>query len=102
MKVALAQINTAVGDLGGNETAILAAYQRGVQAGTELVVCPELAVCGYPPRDLLHKGTFIEENGVTIERLARATGRAGLLLGYVGRNERRPGREATNPAALLQ
>ena len=102
MKVALAQINTTVGDLAGNETAIRAAYQRGVQAGADLVICPELAVSGYPPRDLLHKTAYLEENRAAIERLAKATGPTGLLVGYVGRNEQRPGREATNAAALMQ
>src|SRR6266498_5687337 len=102
MKVALAQINTTVGDLAGNETAIRAAYQGGVQAGADLVICPELAVSGYPPRDLLHKTAYLEENRAAIERLAKATGPTGLLVGYVGRNEQRPGREATNSAALCQ
>ena len=46
MNIALAQINTTVGDLAGNEAKILAAYQRGAEAGAELVLVPELAVCG--------------------------------------------------------
>src|SRR5881409_2426302 len=102
MKIALAQINTTVGDLAGNETRIRAAYQRGVEAGVELVICPELCVCGYPPRDLLHKTSFLEQNWRVIEGLAQATASTGLLVGYVGSNERRPGREATNAGALLQ
>jgi NAD+ synthase (glutamine-hydrolysing) len=102
MKVALAQINTTVGDLTGNEAKIRAAYQRAVEAGVDLVVFPELAVCGYPPRDLLHKSRFLEQNWAIVERLAQATSKTGLLIGYAGRNERRPGREATNSAALLQ
>ena len=53
MKIALAQINTTVGDFAGNEAKILAAYGRGAEAGAEVVVCPELAITGYPPRDLL-------------------------------------------------
>ena len=102
MKVCLAQINTTVGDFAGNERRILAAYQRGVEAGAELVVLPELTVCGYPPRDLLHKSRFIEENWGVIERLSKAAGKTGLLVGYVGRSETHPGRDATNAAALLQ
>ena len=102
MKVALAQINTTVGDLAGNEAGIRAAYQRGVEAAAEIVVFPELAITGYPPRDLLLKTNFIAENLAVMERLARATGKTGLLVGYVGRNEIPPGREATNAAALLQ
>jgi NAD+ synthase (glutamine-hydrolysing) len=102
MKVALAQINTTVGDLAGNEARISQAYQRGVDAGADLVVLPELAVCGYPPRDLLHKSRFLEQNWSSVRRLAELTGKVGLLIGYAGANERRPGREATNSAALLQ
>ena len=102
MKVALAQFNTTVGDLAGNEAKILAAYQRGIDAGVELVICPELSVCGYPPRDLLQKRSFIPGNWAVVQRLAAATGKVGLLIGYAGSNDKRPGREATNSAALLQ
>ena len=62
MRVALAQINSTVGDFKGNEARILVAYQRGMDAGVELVVCPELCVTGYPPRDLLLKKRFVAEN----------------------------------------
>ena len=102
MKIALAQLNTTVGDLAGNEAKILAAYQRGVDAGAELVVCPELSICGYPPRDLLHKRSFIPANWAALQRLASATGKTGLLVGYAGSNDIKPGRDATNSAALLQ
>jgi NAD+ synthase/NAD+ synthase (glutamine-hydrolysing) len=102
MKVALAQLNLTVGDLPGNESKILAAYQQGVAAGVELVVCPELCVTGYPPRDLLLKKRFVAANLEVLDRLAAATGRTALAVGYVGRNEHRPGREVTNSVALLQ
>lgn len=102
MKVALAQINTTVGDLVGNEARILAAYQRGVVDGVDLVVCPELAITGYPPRDLLLKPHFVAQNLAVLERLAGATGRAGLLVGFVGNHHGRPGRGLTNSVALLQ
>ena len=102
MKIALAQINTTVGDLAGNEAKILGAYRRGVEAGVELVMFPELAVSGYPPRDLLHKSQFIRQNLAVLDRLAAASGATGMLVGYVGLNDLRPGREAVNAAALLQ
>ena len=101
MKIALAQINTTVGDFAVNQTKILEAYGRGVEAGVEMVVCPELATTGYPPRDLLLKSGFIKGNLALLDRLAAATGRTGLLVGYVGENPKRPGREATNAVALL-
>jgi NAD+ synthase (glutamine-hydrolysing) len=102
MKIALAQINTTVGDLTGNEAKILAAYRRGVEAGVELVVFPELATTGYPPRDLLLKRHFVEQNLEVLNRLAAATGETAMLVGFVGKNEAGVGREATNSTALLQ
>ena len=96
MKIALAQLNPTVGDLAGNAAKILAAYQRGVAAGVELVVCPELTITGYPPRDLLLKKLFVAQNLETLNRLAAATGRTGLLVGFVGENPTRPGRDLTN------
>jgi len=102
MKIALAQLNTTVGDLPGNEEKILAAYRRGLDSGADLVVCPELSVTGYPPRDLLLKKSFVAQNLETLNRLAAATGKTGLIAGYVGKNEKLPGREVTNSLALLQ
>ena len=102
MKIALAQLNLTVGDLAGNESKILAAYHHGVAAGVELVVASELCVTGYPPRDLLLRRDFVAQNLATLNRLAAATGAVGLLVGYVGENAKRPGREVTNSVALLQ
>jgi len=101
MKIALAQINTTVGDLAGNEAKILDAYRRAVAAGAELVVFPELSTTGYPPRDLLQRPRFITENLAVLDRLAAASGPTGMVVGFVGRNEKRPGREGTNSVALL-
>jgi NAD+ synthase (glutamine-hydrolysing) len=102
MKVALAQINTTVGDLAGNEAKILAAYRRGVEAGVDLVMLPELTITGYPPRDLLLKKSFIAGNLAVLDRLAAATGKTAMLVGFVGENKTRPGREVSNRVALLQ
>ncbi len=102
MKVALAQLNLTVGDIAGNEAKILSAYRRGVDAGAEIVVCPELSLAGYPPRDLLLRKRFVAQNLQALERLATAAGKTALLIGYVGENNLRPGRPVTNAAALLQ
>ena len=101
MKIALAQINPTVGDLEGNEARILAAYERGRLAGADLVVCPELSITGYPPRDLLLRRRFVEENLEVLNRLAAKTGTTALLVGFVGENYDRPGRDATNSVAFL-
>ena len=102
MKIAIAQLNPTVGDFAGNAAKILDAYQRGVATGAEMVVCSELCVTGYPPRDLLLRKDFVAKNLETLNQLATATGKVGLLVGYVGENPKRPGREVTNSVALLQ
>jgi NAD+ synthetase len=102
MRIAVGQINTTVGDVTGNESRILAAYQHGVQAGADVVLVPELAIAGYPPRDLLSWKTFVARNLAALERLAEATGKTALIVGHVGQSDKRPGRELTNAVALLQ
>lgn len=102
MKIALAQINTTVGDLAGNEAKILAGAGRARAEGVDLVLFPELTITGYPPRDLVLKKDFIARNREVLRRLAAASGPTALLVGYVGENKNTPGRDVTNEAALLQ
>lgn len=103
MKVAIAQINTTVGDLAGNKARILDAYRRGVALGADIVITPELATTGYPPRDLLLRENFVRRNLEVIDELALATGEAGsgLVVGFVGLSQDRPGRSLTNSVAML-
>ena len=70
MKIALAQINTTVGDFDGNQALILEAYGKAVAQGAELVLSPELAICGYPPRDLVHRSQFVPGNKKVLETIA--------------------------------
>ena len=62
MKVAIAQINTRVGDLKNNSAKILEYIQKARQSGADLVVFPELTICGYPPEDLVEKKAFVKKN----------------------------------------
>lgn len=101
MRIALAQLNTTVGDIAGNERLVLEAYRRGVDAQVDLVLTPELSLTGYPPRDLLLRDAFVRANQAALERLAAAVGDVGLIVGFVGENPVRPGRALTNAAALL-
>jgi NAD+ synthase (glutamine-hydrolysing) len=101
MKIGLAQINTTVGDFAGNETKIRNAYQSAIAAGAGLVVFPELATCGYPPRDLLSKPHFVEANLNLLQRLSADAGEVGIVIGYVDRAQSGPGRSLTNSVALL-
>ena len=70
MKVALAQINCTVGDIDGNTALIVGSLERARDAGAHLVVFPELAVFGYPPKDLLLREDLIQRNVEAIERIA--------------------------------
>jgi len=102
MRIALAQINTTVGDLSGNEAKIMDAAQRAAAEKADIVLFPELTTAGYPPRDLLLKKDFIANNLEVLHRIAAASKETALVVGYVGENKNTPGREVTNQAALLQ
>lgn len=103
MKLALAQINPIVGDISGNCQKMCESVASARKDGADLVIFPELAVCGYPPKDLLLKPRFVAKNTEAVERLAAAT-RDGpaVLVGFVRRNDDAVGRDLLNAAALLQ
>jgi NAD+ synthase/NAD+ synthase (glutamine-hydrolysing) len=101
MKVALAQINTTVGDFAGNGGRIREFARRAQQGGAELVVFPELALCGYPPRDLVEKPSFLERNWKELEALARDFPDLRIICGFVGKARSETGKGAANSAALL-
>ncbi len=104
MRVALAQVDTTVGDLQGNTELILRTAQRAAAAGSELAVFPELAVTGYPPWDLVEKPSFLDQTERQLERLARETAGLGIAIvaGYVGRSHSQSGKRATNSAAVIE
>jgi NAD+ synthase (glutamine-hydrolysing) len=100
MRIGLAQLNPTVGDLAGNLRRLLSAYHELVAAGADLVLTPELAVCGYPPRDLLLRRRFLHDVENTTAELAAATGAIPLLVGTVLANPWSTGRRAFNAAAF--
>src|ERR671915_1900638 len=71
MRVALAQINTTVGDIWGNVEKMADTLERARDSGADLVAYPELTIPGYPPEDLLMRRSFIEENMRALEEFAR-------------------------------
>ena len=83
LRVALSQLNPIVGDLKGNVGLMSADYARAVQAGAQVVVFPELSVTGYPPEDLLLKGSFIADNRRALEDFAATTGECAAVVGFV-------------------
>ncbi|HQR45831.1 MAG TPA: NAD+ synthase [Thermoanaerobaculia bacterium] len=101
MRLALAQLNTTVGDFRGNGEKIAAALARAEEAGAHLLAVPELAVCGYPPRDLIDRPAFQREAARTLRDLARRTGETALLVGTFLPNPRTTGKPFHNAAVLL-
>jgi NAD+ synthase (glutamine-hydrolysing) len=102
LRVAVAQLDTTVGDFPGNEERIVAAGRRAEGLGADLVLFPELAVCGYPPRDLVERRAFLVEAERTNRRIVRKTGEAVWLFGTLGRNTSRTGRRVFNVALAAQ
>ncbi len=82
-RVAMAQINTTVGDFEGNTRKIIERIEQAAALGADIVSFPELAVTGYPPEDLLIKTDFIEENRACLEEIARHAGRTAAVVGFV-------------------
>jgi len=104
VKIALAQINPTVGDFVGNTKKILEYAARAEELGTDLVVFPELAICGYPPADLLEKSSFVARAEQATAELADWTasvGRPELLCGTVMAATSSVGKQVRNVAALL-
>jgi NAD+ synthase (glutamine-hydrolysing) len=81
MRLALAQINTTVGDLEGNRGRIVEAIDEAKAAGADLVLLPELAVTGYPPEDLLLRPGFLRAAAGSLDEIARATSDVVALVG---------------------
>ncbi len=101
MKIGLLQLNSTIGDFSGNVRRLMDAYSDAVSQGAELVVAPELFLCGYPPRDLLMRSDFVRRNIEALEQAAAETGHVPLCVGFVDRNSDRPGKPLRNSAAWL-
>ncbi len=104
MKIALAQIDPTVGDFRGNTAKILEFTRRAQQGGANLVLFPELAICGYPPADLLEKPAFVTRCGEAVCEIARATAHDSIavIVGYVTAAEHGAGKHVMNSAALVR
>ena len=103
MKVGLAQINGIVGDFPGNAKRIVNAYREALDKGADLVLTPELALVGYPPRDLVFKSGFVTGCLQALDYLSSEIGDTPLVVGYVDHNEKgKPGKPFRNAAAFLE
>ena len=102
MKIALGQINPTVGDFSGNAKKIIEFSQRAKAAGAGLILFPELSVCGYPPRDLVERPTFVAKNRESLDRIAIETKGISVICGLVTPADAEAGKSVMNSAALLQ
>ncbi|MEA2154739.1 MAG: hypothetical protein QOE11_879, partial [Solirubrobacteraceae bacterium] len=96
LRLALAQMNSVVGDVPGNEAKIAGQIAAAREAGAQLVVFPELALTGYPPEDLLLKEHFLADTRAALERIAAGTEGIVAIVGYPERAE-----DVHNAAAVL-
>lgn len=102
MKIALGQINPTVGDFSGNAAKIIQFALKAQSFGAGLILFPELAVCGYQPRDLVERAWFVERNRTTVEHIAAETPGIAVICGMVTPAHAESGKSVMNSAALLR
>ncbi|QQO10337.1 NAD+ synthase [Breznakiella homolactica] len=103
MRIAIAQIDSTIGDFSGNMEKIVS-YSKKAQSGgqADLVLFPELSVCGYPPMDLLDQEIFTDLNARTVHLLQRELPRnIAVGIGYVGRNPESSGKSLVNVYGII-
>ena len=98
MRVALGQFNPIVGDLGGNAEKMRKIWAGAMESNVDLLAFPELAVCGYPPEDLLHKKHFLRDNRLIVDKLATDCPDKTIIVGFAESYQS----NTYNSAAVLQ
>lgn len=102
MKIALGQINTTIADFAGNRKRIEQQTQKALQDGADLIVFPELAVCGYPPLDLMTYRAFIDRNIESVETLKETLPKGiAVAVGHVERNRSDAGKAFRNSVSVI-
>jgi predicted amidohydrolase len=81
MKTALAQINPIIGKFAANRDLVMEQVRKAEQAGCDLIIFPELTLCGYPPQDLLERPSFLQTHDEILEELVGSVGEIGVILG---------------------
>jgi NAD+ synthase (glutamine-hydrolysing) len=102
MKIYVGQINPTIGALSANAELIRRAYDNGVKAGADIVMVPELAVTGYPPRDLLDREVFVKSALEVRDAIASMTGNTALIFGCITRSAGWCGKPLHNAAIIAQ
>ncbi|MBM3735503.1 MAG: NAD+ synthase [Acidobacteria bacterium] len=104
MRIALGQINTTVGDMAGNAAKIADFASQAAACGAQIAAFPELAICGYPPRDLIERPAFVASAEVELTKLAEKTAHLPITIvtGTVAAARADSGKQAVNAAAVLR
>ena len=102
MKIALGQINPTVGDFSGNATKIIDFSRRAKTAGAGLIMFPELAISGYPPRDLVEHPAFVARSQESLDHIAAQTNGIAVICGLVTPALAETGKSVMNSAALTK
>jgi NAD+ synthase (glutamine-hydrolysing) len=102
MKIALGQINTTVGALTPNGEKILAFTEKAKAGGADVVLFPELAITGYPPKDLLEKAGFLQENVQVLDHITRKVEGITVIVGFAEPNPESEGKPCFNSAAVIR
>ena len=102
MRVAMAQINTTIGDFEGNTGKVLDYVGRAASEGADLVVFPEMCLCGYPPLDLIDYEPFVGESLKQVRKIQQSAPRGiGIVVGYMDRNRSHTGKSLMNVVSLI-
>lgn len=101
MKVLVAQLNPTVGELDKNTEKILTSMEHARTRGADLVLCPELAICGYPPEDLLYHRSFIDAMEHQLERIINASKGLSVFVGLARRTVIEGEKHLHNSAAII-
>ena len=101
MKIALGQINPTVGDFSGNSRKIIEYSLAARSAGAQMILFPEMAICGYPPRDLVEKSVFVARNQDVAREIARAVPGITIVCGLVTPAKVETGKSVMNSAVVL-
>ncbi len=101
MKILAIQMNPIVGDLEGNVTKILNGIKRAKEEKADVVVFPEMAICGYPPEDLVLQNAFISRMEQHLQTIAQHTNGLMAIVGLVRRNDREGEKQLNNSAAVI-
>lgn len=102
MNIRIQQLNPTIGDIDNNSNAILEAMNKAGKDGIDLLILPELAVCGYPPMDLLERQSFRQRIFQANSRITELSGKTAVLFGSVTPNPSAFGRKCYNSALLVK